>query len=146
MKTFDEWLKQATRGLTSGSADRVCAPRITNAMTRLAAAISERADPIAADGIAISVVGDADTANFRYRRALLTAMEASILRQGARERDFIVSHPGFLFLFLAFASDSCVPASALPVIGWALLGRLLLAVGLGETLADDNVAIWGRMF
>ena len=25
MKTFDESLKQATRGLTSGSADRVCA-------------------------------------------------------------------------------------------------------------------------
>lgn len=25
MKTFDEYLKLATRGLTSGSADRVCA-------------------------------------------------------------------------------------------------------------------------
>ena len=130
MKTFDEWLKQGTRGLTSGSADRVCAPRITNAMTRLAAAISERADP--AESFAISVVGDADTANFCYRRALLTAMESSILRQGARER--------------AVASASCVLASALLVIGWALLGGLLLAVGLGAKLAGENVAIWRRMF
>ena len=145
MKTFDEWLKQATRGLTSGSADRVCAPRITNAMTRLAAAISERADPIAADGIAISVVGDADTANFCYRRALLTAMESSILRRGARQRDFIVSHPWFLFLFLAVAS-ACVLASELLVIGWVRRGRLLLPLGLGAKLADENVAIWGRMF
>ena len=144
MKTFDEWLKQATRGLTSGSADRLCAENQQHHDSPLAAAAPQRADP--AESFAISVVGDADTANFCYRRALLTAMEASILRQGARERDFIVSHPGFLFLFLAFASASCVPASALPVIGWALLGRLLLAVGLGETLADDNVAIWGRMF
>ena len=115
----------------------------------LAAAISQRADPIAAESIAISVVGDADTANFRYRRALLTrgltAMEASILRQGARQRDFIVSHPWFLFLFLAVAS-ACVLASELLVIGWVRRGRLLLPLGLGAKLADENVAIWGRMF
>ena len=108
---------------------------------------SVRAEPIAAESIAISVVGDADTRNFHYRRALLTrgltAMEASILRQGARQ---IVSHPWFPFLFLAVASASCVLASALLVIGWALLGGLLLAVGLGAKLAGENVAIWRRMF
>ena len=95
-----KWLKQATRGLASGSADRVCAGK-QRYDSALAAAISQRADPIAAESIAIAVVGDADTANFRYRRALLTAMEASILRQGARER--------------AVASASCVLASALLV-------------------------------
>ena len=141
-----KWLKQATRGLTSGSADRLCAENQQHHDSPLAAAAPQRADPIAADGIAISVVGDADTANFRYRRALLTAMEASILRQGARQRDFIVSHPWFLFLFLAVASASCVLASALLVIGWVRRGRLLLPLGLGAKLADENVAIWGRMF
>jgi hypothetical protein len=146
MKTFDEWLKQGTRGLTSESADRPCAQNQQRYDSAPAAAILQRADPIAAESIAISVVGDADTANFRYRRALLTAMEASILRQGARERDFIVSHPWFLFLFLAVASASCVLASALLVIGWALLGRLLLAVGWGAKLAGENVAIWRRVF
>ena len=139
-------VETGTRGLTKESADQVRAENQQRYDSALVAAISQSADLIAAESIAISVLGDAETATFRYRRALLTPMEASILRQGARERDFIVSHPGFLFLFLAFASASCVPASALPVIGWALLGRLLLAVGLGETLADDNVAIWGRMF
>ena len=109
-------------------------------------AISQSADPIAVESIAICVLGDADTANFPYRRALLTAMEASIVRQGARERDFIVSHPWFLFLFLTVASASCVLASALLAIGWTRLGRLLLALGLGAKLAGENVAIWGRMF
>jgi hypothetical protein len=143
-----KWLKQATPALTSGSADRVCAEkqRYDSALVRF----RERADPIAAESIAVSVAGDADTANFRYRRALLTrgltAMEASILRQAARQRDFIVSHPWFLFLFLAVASASCVLASALMAIGWALRGRLLLALGLEAKLAGENVAIWGRMF
>ena len=143
MKTFDEWLKQATRGLTSGSADRLCAENQQHHDSPLAAAAPQRADP--AESFAISVVGDADTANFRYRRALLTAMESSILRRGARQRDFIVSHPWFLFLFLAVAS-ACVLASELLVIGWVRRGRLLLPLGLGAKLADENVAIWGRMF
>lgn len=91
-------MKQATRGLTSESADRVCSENEQRDSVR-AAGISQSTDPIAAESIAISVLGDADTANFPYRRALVTAMEASILRQGARERDFIVSHPCFLFLF-----------------------------------------------
>jgi len=143
MKTFDEWLKQATRGLTSGSADRLCAENQQHHDSPLAAAAPQRADP--AESFAISVVGDADTANFCYRRALLTAMESSILRRGARQRDFIVSHPWFLFLFLAVAS-ACVLASELLVIGWVRRGRLLLALGLGAKLADENVAIWGRMF
>ena len=143
MKTFDEWLKQATRGLTSGSADRVCAENQQHYDSALAAAAPQRAD--LAESFAISVVGDADTANFCYRRALLTAMESRILRQGARQRDFIVSHPWFLFLFLAVAS-ACVLASELLVIGWVRRGRLLLALGLGAKLADENVAIWGRMF
>ena len=140
MKTFDEWLKQATRGLTSGSADRLCAENQQHHDSPLAAAAPQRADP--AESFAISVVGDADTANFCYRRALLTAMEASILRQGARQ---IVSHPWFPFLFLAVAS-ACVLASELLVIGWVRRGRLLLPLGLGAKLADENVAIWGRMF
>lgn len=139
-------VKQGTRGLTSKSAGRVCAENQQRYRSALAAAISERADPIAAESIAISVVGDADTANFCYRRALLTAMEASILRQGARERDFIVSLPWFPFLFLAVASASCVLASAFLVIGSVRRGPLLLALGLGAELADENVAIWGRMF
>jgi len=70
MKTFDEWLKQATRGLTSGSADRVCAENQHHYDSALAAAAPQRADP--AESFAISVVGDADTANFCYRRALLS--------------------------------------------------------------------------
>ena len=143
MKTFDEWLKQATHGLTSGSADRLCAENQQHHDSPLAAAAPQRADP--AESFAISVVGDADTANFCYRRALLTAMESSILRRGARQRDFIVSHPWFLFLFLAVAS-ACVLASELLVIGWVRRGRLLLPLGLGAKLADENVAIWGRMF
>jgi len=62
MKTFDEWLKQATRGLTSGSADRLCAENQQHHDSPLAAAAPQRADP--AESFAISVVGDADTANF----------------------------------------------------------------------------------
>ena len=131
MKTFDDWLKQATRGLASESADRVRAENQHRYDSARAAAISQHADPIAAESIAISALGDANTANFHYRCALLTATEAGILRQGARERDFIVPHPWFPFLFLAVASASCVLASALLVIGWTLPGRLLLALGLG---------------
>jgi hypothetical protein len=114
------------------------AQRISKRDSALAAAISQSADPIAAESIVISVLGDADTANVPYRRALVTAMEASILRQGARERDFIVSHPWFLFLFLTVASASCVLASASLVIGCTLLGRLLLALGLGAKLAGER--------
>ena len=89
------------------------------------------------------MLGDADCEP-PYRRALLTAMEASILRQGARERDFMVSHPWFLFLFSDCRLGLCVLDSALLVIGWTLLGRLLLALGLGAKLAGENVG--GRMF
>ena len=132
MKAVRRMVETGTRGLTSESGDPACEENQQRYDSALAAAISERDDPIAAERIAISVLGDADTANFRYRRALLTAMEASILRQGARER--------------AVASASCVLASALLVIGWALLGRQVLAVGLGAKLPGENVAIWRRMF
>jgi hypothetical protein len=101
MTTFDDWLKQATRGLASESADRVRAENQQRYDSALAAAISQSADPVAAESIAISVLGDADTANFRYRRSLLTATEVRILRQGARERNLIVSHRWFLLLFSA---------------------------------------------
>ena len=143
MKAVRRMVETGTRGLTSGSADRLCAENQQHHDSPLAAAAPQRADP--AESFAISVVGDADTANFCYRRALLTAMESSILRRGARQRDFIVSHPWFLFLFLAVAS-ACVLASELLVIGWVRRGRLLLPLGLGAKLADENVAIWGRMF
>jgi hypothetical protein len=131
MKTLDDWLKQATRGLANESADRVRAENQQRYDSARAAAISQSADPIAAESIAVAALGDAHTANFPYRCALLTATEARILRQGARESDFIVSHPWFRFLFLTVASASCVLASALLVVGWTLPGRLLLALGLG---------------
>jgi hypothetical protein len=79
MKTFDIWLKQATRGLASESADRVREEDQHRYESARSAAISQGADPDAAEGIAVSALGDADIANLRYRSTLLTATEVWVL-------------------------------------------------------------------
>lgn len=130
MKTFDEWLKQATRGLTSGSADRVYAENQQHYDSALAAAAPQRSDP--AESFAISFVGDADTANFCYRRTAnrdgikySSAGRASLVsgcRLGLRFRQRIPGH--------RLGSSRTAASRA----------------GLGAKLAEENVAIWGRMF
>ena len=128
---LDQWLQQATRGLSQESAAQVRAEIQEHYESARDAAIENGAAPIEADRMALSALGDPGTANTQYRRVLLTASEARLLRQGNQGpwvvrpvswRTWLLWLTGFTALFAA---------ASLFRIQWTALGRGLLALGLG---------------
>ena len=82
MTRLDSWLNQATRPLSRDSAAQVRAEIQQHYELAREAAMGHGATVDAADQQAIAALGDARTANCQYRKVLLTAAEARILRQG----------------------------------------------------------------
>jgi hypothetical protein len=93
MTGLDNWLKQATCRLSADSAAQVQTEIREHYQSALEAAITGGAKADAADRLALTALGDAKTANRQYRRVLLTAVEAKMLRQSNREARAICSRP-----------------------------------------------------
>lgn len=129
------WLKQATRHLSKDSAAQVRTEILEHHEAAREAVMSAGSTPEAADRMAVTALGDARIANRQYRRVLLTAEEAKLLREGTKEARIVCSNPWLKWLLLS------IPAAILLAsLAFLLKGKLDTAEGLLE--GAIGVAIW----
>jgi hypothetical protein len=129
------WIKQATRDLSTDSAARVRTEILEHYELALEAALSAGSTAEAADQIAVTVLGDAATANRQYRQVLLTSAEARLLGDGNREARVVCSNPWVKPLLLS------IPAAILLAsLAFLLKGKPDTAKGLLE--GAIAVAVW----
>jgi hypothetical protein len=134
MTRLDSWLNQATRRLSQDSADQVRAEIQAHYESAREAAISRGATADDADQQAIAALGDARTANCQYRKVLLTASEARILRQGNWESRAICSRVWLKRTLVALPLAALIAATAFFLMGSLEIARILLVSGLATSL------------
>jgi hypothetical protein len=144
MTTLDHWLKRATRSLSADSAARVRTEILDHYESARDAAISRGATVDEASGHALTALGDARAANREYRRVLLTAAEAKVLRDGGRESRFVCSRAWLKQLLLGAPIAALAAAIVLLLAGATDAGRTLLAGGLamGVVLAAPFLPVY----
>ncbi len=125
MTELESWLTQATRGLSKDSIAQVrCEIQQHYELTQEATA----------DGIA--ALGDPKLANRGYRKVLLTAAEARLLRDGNREARAFCSSPRARWLILCFVN---VMLFVTGKIAWA---PLALALGASLLLVSPLLPVY----
>jgi hypothetical protein len=134
MTRLDSWLTQATRRLSRDSASKVRAEIQQHFESAREAAMSRGASADDADQQAIAALGDARTANCQYRKVLLTASEARILRQGNWEASAICSRVWLKRTLLALPLAALIAATVFFLRGSLETARILLVAGLGTSL------------
>ena len=131
MNALEIWLKQATKSLSSDSVKQVRNEIQEHYDAALETAMSGGASAEEAAGLAVKSLGDPKAANCQYRKVLLTAAEARILRSGNREARAYCSIPAARWGFLVAAVTVLVTATVFFVRGEGSLARLLLLGGIG---------------
>jgi hypothetical protein len=134
MTRLDSWLNHATRRLSRDSAAQVRAEILEHYESAREAAMSRGATADDADHQAIAALGDARTANCQYRKVLLTASEARLLRQGNWEARAICSRAWLKRALVALPLAGLVAATAFFLMGSLEIARILLVSGLGTSL------------
>jgi hypothetical protein len=134
MTRLDSWLDQATRRLSRDSAAQVRAEIQAHYESAREAAMSHGATVDAADQQAIAALGDARTANCQYRKVLLTAAEARILRQGNWEARAICSRVWLKRTLVALPLAALMAATVFFLMGSLEIARILLVSGLATSL------------
>jgi hypothetical protein len=140
---LESWLKRATCGLSAASTAQVRREIQEHYESACEEAFSDGAGAEEADRAAVASLGDARTANRQYRKVLLTASEARLLRETRWEARAVCSRLRWLFL---------IPAAVLCagiwffVAGQTTLGLTLLvgATGLGFLFASPFLPIYTR--
>jgi hypothetical protein len=125
---LDIWLEQATQCLSEESAARVRSEIREHYESARDTAIHEGAPIEEAGRWALQALGDSKTANSQYRRVLLTAAEARLLREGNREAGAVCSRP-----WLKWVAAAVPPAAVATLFftGHAAVARDVLIAGLG---------------
>jgi hypothetical protein len=131
-------LKQATRRLSSNSAARVRSEIQEHYESAREAAMSRGASAAEADLLAVAALGDARTANCEYRKVLLTAVEARMLRDANWEARALCSRVWVKRAFLAVPAAALLAAATFFLFGSPSLARVLLAGGI------ERVFFWRR--
>ncbi len=131
---LDRWLQQATRCLSNDSRARVVTEIREHYESAREAAISGGATAAEADERTVAALGDARTANQQYRKVLLTAAEARLLREGNWEARAICSRT-----LVASVARSIPVVAILAGVGLLLAGRI--EVGRDILLAGVAMAI-----
>lgn len=132
MTRLDNWLRQATRHLSKDSAGKVRAEILEHYESAREEAVSAGATPDEADRLVVTALGDAKTANRQYRRVLLTAGEARMLREGNWEAQAICSRPWVKWVLLAMPVATLLGAIALFFTGAAAVARVLLLAAIAS--------------
>src|SRR5262252_10650921 len=128
---LDNWLEQATLGLSKDSAAQVRREIEDHYESAREAAIATGATAEAAERSGLSALGDARTANRQYRRVLLTSSEARLLSDETVEaRALRTSSSWFRWPLLALSVGGLVGAVALYKWGAGSLARVALAIGI----------------
>ncbi|MGB9074766.1 MAG: hypothetical protein WCC22_19170 [Terriglobales bacterium] len=130
MTGLDNWLRQATRHLSKDSADKVRAEILEHYESAWEEAVSGGATADEADRLVVAALGDAKTANCQYRRVLLTAAEARMLRKGEWEAQAICSRPWVKWLLLAMPVAALLGTAAFLFTGAVAVARVLLLAGI----------------
>jgi hypothetical protein len=150
--TLEPWLKQATYRLSADSAARVRTEIQEHYESARESAISSGISAAEADRLAVGSLGDAKTANRQYRKVLLTASEARLLREAKWERQVVCSRPLLKWLLRALPAAALSFAAVAFASGESDVARLLLAggLGMGLLLAAPTLPIYtplrGRVF
>ena len=131
MTGLDIWLQQATRRLAKASAGQVRTEIREHYEAAREVAMSDGANTLEADGLALAALGDAKIANRQYRQVLLTRGEARMLREGNCEAQVVCSRPWLKWLAPAAFVTAMLAALALFLAGAPAAARLALAVGIG---------------
>jgi hypothetical protein len=130
-RDLEGWLQQATRSLSKDSAAQVRSEIQEHYQSAREAAISGGASEDEASRVALAALGDAKTANKQYRRVLLTASEARLLREGNREARVVCSISWLQRPLLGLSVIALGAAGTMLRTGWFAPGRIALALGLG---------------
>ena len=131
MTDFQVWLKRVTRGLSQEAKNQVRREIEDHYLSVRDAALAQGAAPDQADRHALAALGDAETANIRYRSVLLTKEEAKMLRRVKRDGEFFRCRPALVRAFrLGPFLLLCVSAAAY-AINAENLARIMLAATLG---------------
>jgi molecular chaperone DnaK (HSP70) len=131
MIALDSWLGQATRHLAKDSVSRVRSEIQEHFESTRDAAIADGATVEQADTFALKALGDAKAANRQYRRVLLTAAEARMLRSDNWEARAICSRPWLKWIAAGVFVAVLCAAAAFVLTPHAGAGRDVLALAIG---------------
>lgn len=131
MTRLETWLAQATRRLSRDSAARVRTEIQEHYESAREQALSTGASADEADRLAVTALGDAKTANCQYRKVLLTAAEARVLRDARWEARVVCSRPSLKWLLPALPLVVLFAASVAFLAGASTSARVLLVGGVG---------------
>ena len=152
MAAFDNWLEQATRGLSRDSSARVRAEIQEHYDSAREAALHNGATAEEASRSAVIALGDAKTVKRQYRRVLLTSAEARMLRESNWEAKTACSHASVKWALLAMPVAALFAAAVLFIRDEIATARLLLigAIALGLVLGAPFLPVYtpsrGRIF
>lgn len=152
MTQLENWLKQATRQLSSDSVARVRSEIQEHYESAREAALNGGVAAEEADRMAVAALGDAKTANCQYRNVLLTSAEARLLNEGNWEARAVCSSAGLKWMLLAVPVAALVAALVLFFKGNLEIARVLLAgaVGMGLVFGAPFLPVYtprrGRVF
>ncbi len=130
MTNLELWLKEATRCLSKDSAAQVRTEIGEHFESARDAAAAAGARPEEADRAALSALGSATAANRQYRKILLTAAEAKVVRQGACEANLVGRRPVLKWTLRAMPAAALAGAGIAFAVGGAEVGRILLAAAI----------------
>ena len=116
MTDLQVWLKRVTCGLSQEAKNQVHHEIEDHYLSARDAALAQGAAPDQADRQALAALGDADTANIRYRSVLLTREEAKMLRGVKRDGEFFRCRPALGRAFRL--GPACYFASRRPPTQW----------------------------
>lgn len=143
---LDQWLDQATRCLAKDSAARVRTEIREHYESARTAALCSGATAEEADRRALEALGDAETTNRQYRKALLTSAEEKALLQSAREaRMFCVRGRARIYA-VALPAAALAACVTLFITGHAGIARVALVatIAMGLLTLAPTLPIYTR--
>ena len=131
---FETWLGQATRHLSRDAAAQVRSEIQAHYEAARESAMERGARSEEAERLALAALGDAKAANRQYRKVLLTAGEARLLREGNWEAGAICSRTWLKWVLLAIPVGALLAGIGFSLAGAGAMARVLLVGGLGMSL------------
>jgi hypothetical protein len=129
--TFEIWLARATRRLSREAAAQVWSEIREHYDAAKENAMEHGSSIEEAEQLALETLGDAKTANRQYRKVMLTAGEARLLREGNWEAGAICSRAWLKWLLFALPASALLAGIGFSLAGASAMARVLLVGGLG---------------
>jgi hypothetical protein len=144
MTELNDWIKQATRCLSTDSAAQVKTEIQEHFESARDAALTSGIEAEQADRQALIALGDPNAANIEFRKVLLTSHEAVVLRRNQWEAQAFCSSITVRWLLVALIGGAVVGGEVLFRKGEILssLALLMGALGIGMLLAAPFLPVY----